>query len=61
MIMVDDSAKMVVAEWVADHCNATGHSVYMDNLKVLDREKTGLDEAQGVGGRPSTSSREHLP
>ena len=24
---------------VGDHCNATGHSVPMDSLKVIDREQ----------------------
>ena len=27
---------------VGDHCNATGHSVSMDNLRVLDREQDWL-------------------
>ena len=31
---------------VGDHCNATGHSVSMDNLKVLDKEqRPGLPAA----------------
>ena len=38
---------------VGKHCNTTGHSVYMDNLKVLDREQDWMKRKEG-GRRPST-------
>ena len=41
MIRVGDSAQLTMDKptGVGDHCNATGHSVTMDNLRVLDREQ----------------------
>ena len=47
---------------VGDHCNATGHSVSMDNLKVLDREqewmKRKVKEAIHIKQRAPTMNRD---
>ena len=48
---------------VGVHCNATGHSVSMDNLRVLDREqdwlKRKVKEAIHVKQRAPSMNRDH--
>ena len=47
---------------VGDHCNATGHSVSMDNLRVLDREqdwmKRKVKEAIHIKQRAPSMNRD---
>ena len=43
---------------VGDHCNATGHSVFMDNLKVLDREQDGMKEVIHIKQRAPSMNRD---
>ena len=60
--MGGDSAQMVdKMSGVGDHCNATSHSVSIDNVKILDREhgwrKSKVKEAIHIKqGAPSMNS-----
>ena len=72
MIRVGDSAQLSVRftehckldkpTEVGDHCNATGHSVSMDNLRVLDREqywmKRKVTEASHIKQRAPPMNRD---
>ena len=59
---VKEHCKLDKPTGVGDHCNATGHSVFMDNLRVLDREqdwmKRKVKEAIHIKQRAPSMNRD---